>query len=94
MENTNKIERSPLWNQIYYIVSQIPMKELQTDAVDAQSASSTIEHLVEKYVLKSDKWDKLNEKVSKFYDEDNTEYYDEMGLVSIGEICASHLGYL
>lgn len=45
-------------------------------------------------VIKADKWNKLNEKVDKFYDEDNTEYYDEMGLVSIGEICASHLGYL
>jgi len=44
--------------------------------------------------VKADRWDKLDAKVGKYYNEDNAEYFDEMGLVSIGEICASHLGYL
>jgi hypothetical protein len=94
MENTNKLERSELWNEIYNIVKQIPRKDLVEDAVDAPSATTSIEQLIQKYKIKSDKWDKLDEKIGKFYDEDNPEYFDEMGLVSIGEICASELGYL
>ncbi len=53
-----------------------------------------LDEYVQQYKIKADKWDKLNERIGKFYDEDNSEYFDEMGFVSIGEICASSLGYL
>jgi len=45
MENINKIERSDLWNKIYEIVKQIPRKETVEDAVDAPSATTSIEKL-------------------------------------------------
>ena len=45
MENTNKVERSELWNDIYRIVNQIPRKEVDGDAVDAPSATTSIEKL-------------------------------------------------
>ncbi len=53
MENTNKVERSELWNDIYGIVKQIPRKEVDGDAVDAPSATTSIENLIEKYKIKS-----------------------------------------
>ena len=55
MENTNKVERSELWNDIYRIVKQIPRKEVDGDAVDAPSATTSIENLIEKYKIKSKK---------------------------------------
>ena len=70
MENTNKVERSELWNDIYGIVKQIPRKEVDGDAVDAPSATTSIENLIEKYKIKSEKWDKLDEKIGKFYEND------------------------
>ena len=70
MENTNKVERSELWNDIYRIVKQIPRKEVDGDAVDAPSATTSIEKLIEKYKIKSEKWDKLDEEIGKFYEND------------------------
>lgn len=43
---TNKVERSELWNEIYEIVKQIPRKETNEDAVDAKSATTSIENLI------------------------------------------------
>lgn len=47
---------------------------------------------------KASKWDKLHEEVSKFYLNDKGEELEENeftgDLGSIGEIAASHLGYL
>jgi hypothetical protein len=45
METTNNIQRSELWQKIYAIVKQIPMRQVEHDAMDAASASSDIEHL-------------------------------------------------
>lgn len=49
MENTNKVQRSEMWEQIYKIVKQIPRKEVGGDAMDAPSAATEIE----KYFLKT-----------------------------------------
>ena len=46
MENKNKVERSELWNEIYAIVKQIPQKDVEGDAVDAPSATTSIEKLI------------------------------------------------
>ena len=99
MENTNKVERSELWNDIYRIVKQIPRKEVDGDAVDAPSATTSIENLIEKYKIKSEKWDKLDEKIGKFYendidDEENEDGEDEGNLIDIGEVVAIAFGYL
>ena len=99
MENTNKVERSELWNDIYRIVKQIPRKEVDGDAVDAPSATTSIENLIEKYKIKSEKWDKLDEKIGKFYendidDEENEDGEDEGNLIDIGEVAAIAFGYL
>ena len=99
MENTNKVERSELWNDIYGIVNQIPRKEVDGDAVDAPSATTSIENLIEKYKIKSEKWDKLDEKIGKFYendidDEENEDGEDEGNLIDIGEVAAIAFGYL
>ena len=99
MENTNKVERSELWNDIYRIVKQIPRKEVDGDAVDAPSATTSIENLNEKYKIKSEKWDKLDEKIGKFYendidDEENEDGEDEGNLIDIGEVAAIAFGYL
>ena len=99
MENTNKVERSELWNDIYRIVKQIPRKEVDGDAVDAPSATTSIENLIEKYKIKSEKWDKLDEKIGKFYendidDEENEDGEDEGNLIDIGGVAAIAFGYL
>ena len=99
MENTNKVERSELWNDIYRIVKQIPRKEVDGDAVDAPSATTSIENLIEKYKIKSEKWDKLDEKIGKFYendidDEENEDGEDEGNLIDIGGVVAIAFGYL
>ena len=93
MENTNKVERSELWNDIYRIVKQIPRKEVDGDAVDAPSATTSIENLIEKYKIKSEKWDKLDEKIGKFYENDIDDE-DEGNLIDIGEVAAIAFGYL
>jgi hypothetical protein len=46
MEKTNKVERSELWNEIYNIVKQIPRKDVDDDAVDASSATTSIEEML------------------------------------------------
>ena len=99
MEKINKVERSELWNDIYRIVKQIPRKEVDGDAVDAPSATTSIENLIEKYKIKSEKWDKLDEKIGKFYendidDEENEDGEDEGNLIDIGEVAAIAFGYL
>ena len=99
MENTNKVERSELWNDIYRIVKQIPRKEVDGDAVDAPSATTSIENLIEKFKIISEKWDKLDEKIGKFYendidDEENEDGEDEGNLIDIGEVAAIAFGYL
>mgnify|MGYP003437561107 CR=1 FL=1 len=99
MENTNKVERSELWNDIYRIVKQIPRKEVDGDAVDAPNATTSIENLIEKYKIKSEKWDKLDEEIGKFYendidDEENEDGEDEGNLIDIGEVAAIAFGYL
>ena len=99
MENTNKLERSELWNEIYNIVKQIPRKDLVEDAVDAPSATTSIEQLIQKYKIKSEKWDKLSEKIAKCYvdengDELSEEDSEDIDLCTIGEIAASAFGWL
>ena len=99
MENTNKVERSELWNEIYNIVKQIPRKEVVGDAVDAPSATTSIENLINKYKIKAEKWDKLESKISKCYvdengDELSEEDSEDIDLGTIGEIAASAFGWL
>jgi hypothetical protein len=65
MENTNKLERSELWNKIYSIVKQIPRKETIEDAIDASSATTSIEKLILSYKIKAEKWDELEGKIAK-----------------------------
>lgn len=50
------------------------------------------------YKIKADKWDKLDEEISKFYPDGHTDdtednEYDD-GLIGIGEAAASAFGYL
>lgn len=50
------------------------------------------------YKIKADKWDKLDEKISKFYPDGHTDdtednEYDD-GLIGIGEAAARAFGYL
>lgn len=45
MDNVNKVERSELWNEIFVIIKQILRKEVDGDAVDAASATTSIEKL-------------------------------------------------
>ena len=81
MENINKLERSELWNEIYAIVKQIPRKETNEDAVDAPSATTSIEQLISSYKIKAEKWDKLSEKIAKCYvDENGDGVYDSSDL--------------
>ena len=99
MENSNKVERSELWDDIYNIVKQIPRKEVDSDAIDATSATTSIEKLINKYKIKSDKWDKLDAKIAKCYvdengDELSEEEYENIDLCTIGEIAASAFGWL
>lgn len=57
-------------------------------------SESSIELVDEGAFLKAAKWDKLNEKIAPYYNEDDERYNNDMGLVSIGEIAASAFGYL
>ena len=99
MENINKLERSELWNEIYAIVKQIPRKETNEDAVDAPSATTSIEQLISSYKIKAEKWDKLSEKIAKCYvdengDELSEEDSEDIDLGTIGEIAARAFGWL
>ena len=49
MEETNKVQRSEMWEQIYIIVKQIPRKEVECDSMDAPIAATQIEE----YFLKT-----------------------------------------
>ena len=45
--------------------------------------------------IKADKWDKLEEQIAKFYDDDNNLDDDsDGGLLTIGEIAATAFGFL
>lgn len=46
------------------------------------------------FIQKSNNYDKLNNMVGAFYDEDHEDYDDEIGLDGIGEAVATELGYL
>ena len=95
MENTNKLERSELWNKIYSIVKQIPRKETIEDAIDASSATTSIEKLILSYKIKAEKWDELEGKIAKIYNQDNESTDEEEGsLLDIGEISALAFGFL
>lgn len=52
MDKSNKIERSKIWQQIYNIVEQIPIEEVEGDAIDAPSAATEIEQIFLKYQSK------------------------------------------
>ncbi len=95
MENINKLERSELWNEIYAIVKQIPRKETNEDAVDAPSATTSIEKLILKYKVKAEKWDELEAKIANIYNQENDSLDEEEGsLLDIGEISVLAFGFL
>ena len=95
MENINKLERSELWNEIYAIVKQIPRKETNEDAVDAPSATTSIEKLILKYKVKAEKWDELEAKIANIYNQENDSLDEEEGsLLDIGEISALAFRFL
>jgi hypothetical protein len=45
MEQGNKIQRSEVWEKIYKIVKQIPIREVDGDCMDAPSAATEIEEV-------------------------------------------------
>lgn len=45
MEQSNRIQRSEVWEKIYKIVKQIPTKAVDGDCMDAPSAATEIEEL-------------------------------------------------
>lgn len=45
MEQSNKIQRSEVWEQIYKVISKIPRKEFDGDAADAPSVATELEEL-------------------------------------------------
>lgn len=45
MEQSNKIQRSEVWEQIYKVVSKIPRKDVESDAADAPSVATELEEL-------------------------------------------------
>lgn len=70
----------------------------------SEKANYEIEKLFDKIILpfknKAEKWDELDEKIGKFYenesddDEENEDFDDEGDLGDIGEISAIAFGYL
>lgn len=45
MEQSNKIERSEAWNNIYEVLARLDLKETTGDALDRPSAATEIEAL-------------------------------------------------
>ena len=45
MEQSKKIQRSEVWEQIYKAVSKIPRKDIEGDAADAPSVATELEEL-------------------------------------------------
>ena len=45
MEQSNKIQRSEVWEQIYKVVNKMPRKEVDGDAADAPSVATELEEL-------------------------------------------------
>jgi hypothetical protein len=64
----------------------------------AKKTQQPTEKQIAEWKAKADKWDKLEEKISKFYaekgDDDYDEGADESGLIGIGEVAASAFGFL
>lgn len=49
MEQTRKINRSDIWEQIYNVVKKIPREDVEGDAADAPSVASELEELFLKF---------------------------------------------
>lgn len=45
MEQSNKVQRSEVWEQIYKVVSKIPRKNVDGDVVDVPSVATELEEL-------------------------------------------------
>ncbi len=45
MEQSNKIQRSEVWEQIYKVVNKIPRKEVDCDTADTPSVATELEEL-------------------------------------------------
>ena len=45
MEQSNRIQSSEVWEQIYKVVSKIPRKDVDRDAADAPSVATELEEL-------------------------------------------------
>ena len=52
------------------------------------------EEEIEQMRIKAEKWDVLEAKIAKFYEDENGEVEDEGDLISIGEVAASAFGFL
>jgi hypothetical protein len=48
MKAINEVKKSKLWNDIYNIVKQIPRKDIDGDALDVSSATTSIEEILVK----------------------------------------------
>ena len=74
MQQSNKIERSELWKQIYKVVKQIPIKEVNDDSVDLPSVTTELEELFLKLLSTEHvKYDSLSDNFKRIIDniEDN-----------------------
>ena len=45
MEESNKTQKNEVWEQIYQVVSKIPIKDIDGDSVDAPSVATELEEL-------------------------------------------------
>ena len=52
------------------------------------------EEEIEQMRIKAEKWDVLEAKIAKFYEDENGEVEDEGDLISIGEVAASAFGFI
>lgn len=73
-------ETIDFWEEVYNQVDMVVPKNLDASIVNAEKAK---------------KYDELKAKIAAVYDEDELEFPDEGDrLISIGEIAASHFGFM
>jgi hypothetical protein len=76
------------------IADQCKVNGCNTDFYDGIYQGVLLALKTEKSLLADgEKWRDLEDKISKFYDEESTEYH-EGDICTIGEICATKLGFM
>jgi hypothetical protein len=70
------------------------VREIDYEVPSPIEIMAWLDEYANQYKVKADKWDELDEKIGRFYSEDDDNEDEEGNLCDIGEVAALCLGYL